>query len=308
MNPSEPNSSVPPAAVPKGDSAVQRVGRRKTRLLLPLAAILLATAGGTWLWANGLAQKRPQPAFGTLTVAPPNFVFNAPTAVTFTISIPAPTLNPTTVELQRVDANGVFQFAVAPMRDDGIGADTRAGDRVFTARIQVNEPTVGKIYFQAAAAFQGISRNSSSAVTAVDVDPFPLPPDPGEAGQQTLEGIDFDNDGVRDDVQRWIALNYLGQPSAVNTLRAYAASHQSLITTSSDFERNAAHKRRTRAIGCWQHLFAEDDFKGLDAADGVILNTAERFAGLRVAEGHFAGRIWTTESDEFGQAACVGLE
>lgn len=33
-----------------------------------------------------------------------------------------------------------------------------------------------------------------------------LPPDPGEAGMVTLEGIDSDNDGVRDDIQRWIAL------------------------------------------------------------------------------------------------------
>ncbi|MCJ2544611.1 hypothetical protein [Thermostichus vulcanus] len=34
---------------------------------------------------------------------------------------------------------------------------------------------------------------------------FPnLPPDPGEEGKRTLEGIDADGDGVRDDVQRAI--------------------------------------------------------------------------------------------------------
>jgi hypothetical protein len=36
----------------------------------------------------------------------------------------------------------------------------------------------------------------------------PLPPDPGEAGKVTLAGIDSDNDGVRDDIQRYIALTY----------------------------------------------------------------------------------------------------
>ncbi|MDX8380534.1 MAG: hypothetical protein R8M14_00305 [Ghiorsea sp.] len=36
--------------------------------------------------------------------------------------------------------------------------------------------------------------------------PSGLPPDPGAAGRGTLAGIDSDNDGVRDDVQRWIAL------------------------------------------------------------------------------------------------------
>ena len=33
-------------------------------------------------------------------------------------------------------------------------------------------------------------------------------PDPGPAGLTTLTGVDSDNDGVRDDVQRWINENY----------------------------------------------------------------------------------------------------
>ncbi len=36
----------------------------------------------------------------------------------------------------------------------------------------------------------------------------PLPPDPGEAGKATLAGIDSDNDGVRDDIQRYIAFTF----------------------------------------------------------------------------------------------------
>src|SRR5215203_1264155 len=35
-----------------------------------------------------------------------------------------------------------------------------------------------------------------------------LPPDPGAAGLKTVEGIDADKDGVRDDVQRFIVINY----------------------------------------------------------------------------------------------------
>jgi hypothetical protein len=37
-----------------------------------------------------------------------------------------------------------------------------------------------------------------------------LPPDPGEAGKQTMLGIDSDGDGIRDDVQRYIYLTYPG--------------------------------------------------------------------------------------------------
>ena len=35
-----------------------------------------------------------------------------------------------------------------------------------------------------------------------------LPPDPGAAGKATLEGIDADGDGLRDDLQRFIAISY----------------------------------------------------------------------------------------------------
>ena len=57
------------------------------------------------------------------------------------------------------------------------------------------------------------SGNSSTAVQSVVVvwDQqylANLPPDPGAAGKATLAGIDAGGDGVRDDVQRWIALTY----------------------------------------------------------------------------------------------------
>ena len=35
-----------------------------------------------------------------------------------------------------------------------------------------------------------------------------LPPDPGEEGKKTLLGIDVNNNGVRDDVERWIYMTY----------------------------------------------------------------------------------------------------
>ena len=40
------------------------------------------------------------------------------------------------------------------------------------------------------------------------IDGHVLPPDPGEAGKKTLLGIDSNNNGVRDDVERWIYITY----------------------------------------------------------------------------------------------------
>ena len=34
-----------------------------------------------------------------------------------------------------------------------------------------------------------------------------LPPDPGPEGDTTIEGIDVNDNGVRDDIERWIGLN-----------------------------------------------------------------------------------------------------
>jgi hypothetical protein len=48
-------------------------------------------------------------------------------------------------------------------------------------------------------------------ITLIVLEPLPdggLPPDPGDAGRATLEGIDSDGDGIRDDIQRYIALTY----------------------------------------------------------------------------------------------------
>ncbi len=53
-----------------------------------------------------------------------------------------------------------------------------------------------------------------------------LPPDPGEAGRLTLEGIDSDNDGVRDDVQIDITNRYPSNTNARLALRQLAKSLQ----------------------------------------------------------------------------------
>lgn len=53
-----------------------------------------------------------------------------------------------------------------------------------------------------------------------------LPPDPGEEGLLTIEGIDSDNDGVRDDVQIAIAKKYPSNTNAKLALTQFAKSLQ----------------------------------------------------------------------------------
>lgn len=57
-----------------------------------------------------------------------------------------------------------------------------------------------------------------------------LPPDPGEAGNATVLGVDSDDDGVRDDVQNRIAERYPQDPAAQQALGAMAKSLQTALS------------------------------------------------------------------------------
>ncbi len=56
-----------------------------------------------------------------------------------------------------------------------------------------------------------------------------LPPDPGPAGDVTIQGIDADGDGVRDDIEREIFFVYPDNAKARSVLYQMAKYYQSVI-------------------------------------------------------------------------------
>ncbi len=122
--------------------------------------------------------------------------------------------------------------------------------------------------------------NQTNTLTSETADIPGLPPDPGEAGKKTLEGIDSDHDGVRDDVQRWIALSYRnGSQKQEAALRQMAIAYQRHIGG------DESHQQLHDAADCVSFVFmssAKDvaggrrsyDAKG--AINAVILNTYAR--------------------------------
>ena len=75
----------------------------------------------------------------------------------------------------------------------------------------------------------GSSLNGASEVLNADRGfkfPSNYPPDPGQEGRKTLEGIDSDHDGLRDDVQRWIYARYPNDESKRKALRQMALQYQ----------------------------------------------------------------------------------
>jgi len=51
--------------------------------------------------------------------------------------------------------------------------------------------------------------------------------DPGAAGMRTVEGIDKDNDGVRDDIQVWIESSFSADEKVLEAVRELAKVHPS---------------------------------------------------------------------------------
>ncbi|WP_175453074.1 hypothetical protein [Microbulbifer yueqingensis] len=71
--------------------------------------------------------------------------------------------------------------------------------------------------------------SNSSITFFVPVFDDSIPQDPGEEGKATVAGIDSDNDGVRDDIERYISLAYDSDPAVRDSLYQFAAAQQSAI-------------------------------------------------------------------------------
>jgi hypothetical protein len=119
---------------------------------------------------------------------------------------------------------------------------------------------------------------------ATDV-PVILPPDPGEAGKTTLAGIDSNNDGVRDDLEREIIYMYPQNQEVRKVLRAMVKKEQDMITTTGDHEHFKGLTISSLAfLDCYNYLVF-----GVDLADhsksnfliSLVRNTSER---LRIAQ------------------------
>jgi hypothetical protein len=134
----------------------------------------------------------------------------------------------------------------------------------------------------------------------------PLPPDPGEAGKQTLLGIDSDGDGVRDDVQRYIYLTYPEDPKVQAALIQFANEYQGLLLQAGD--RDAAYNhavKLSRSLDCLGYIKGEDALKISPALRAVILNTRERSLAYITFSDNLAGEHIASLPLKEGKNGCA---
>lgn len=138
-----------------------------------------------------------------------------------------------------------------------------------------------------------------------------LPPDPGEAGKATIAGIDSDNDGVRDELQRYIALTYPDDEETQKALTDYVIAYQDFVLELDDKEatiRNAeAMKQAMICVFCARQT-QDDTFEVLAEMKGKIFNTADRVEAYISAEKHLGGITFSISPSEDQCARCQGQD
>jgi len=102
-----------------------------------------------------------------------------------------------------------------------------------------------------------------------------LPPDPGEQGMQTLEGMDSNHNGVRDDVERYIGIHYADSAKTRSALMQYAeAMQEKLVNQKASLD--PVHKV-LRAYDCLVYVVGNSSAtKMMTELEGIEMNTLPR--------------------------------
>jgi hypothetical protein len=128
------------------------------------------------------------------------------------------------------------------------------------------------------------------ACTTTVINGINVPPDPGVAGTATVAGIDTDKNGIRDDIDRFIATRYGANATSLKAGRTAALAWQHALTA--DVTTQAASRVTLQNIGD-AGICAGQDFESagmsvateLDQLYAAIFNTAARLDRLQAVEG-----------------------
>ena len=127
---------------------------------------------------------------------------------------------------------------------------------------------------------------------------FNLPPDPGEAGDATLEGVDINSNGIRDDIERWIYLTYPDSEKLRMALIQEYYPMQNMIIHGHQQNRDAVYNdmdASMRAGECLFYVHPNRPHKLSEELEARVVNTDQRFYGYMEASrmlggGTFSGK------------------
>jgi len=132
-----------------------------------------------------------------------------------------------------------------------------------------------------------------------------LPPDPGAAGKLTLAGIDSDNDGVRDDVQRWIVVTYPNSQKTRMVLTQMAINDQKFILNASNPSVSlSTAKQMMLDEECIAYVQPKKYYRLGSDFKALFLNTYTRSKAWLQADRHLSGTMFKGLSYENRKQGC----
>jgi hypothetical protein len=190
------------------------------------------------------------------------------------------------------------------LNDSGSSGDAVAGDKVYSIRQRIQAAVIAPMRLQVTWALKGVLKRSASNTVSILVTVVRLPSDPGDAGKQTLAGIDSDGDGVRDDVQRYIALTYPSSAKTRLALSQQAKSILDLVASSNTTDMSVLTDRLIRSLECLSAA-RPDTFTTLELQlRGQILNTSDRYRRYLAAQSAAAGSTLDLRSPSEASSSC----
>lgn len=129
--------------------------------------------------------------------------------------------------LLKADSENIGEKVVVPLKRSSGGI--YSGSFEFPEALKKPKTFIFQLYID------GLKTKHSLRVAFTNASVI-VPPDPGEAGKVTLEGIDSNKDGVRDDLEREIIFLSPDREDVRRVLRAMAKKMQLVITTQGDHE------------------------------------------------------------------------
>lgn len=136
-----------------------------------------------------------------------------------------------------------------------------------------------------------------------------LPPDPGQAGKATVEGIDSNSNEVRDDVDRWIAFNYPDSEKTRTALMQEAVAFQKAAIVGKNHDSLRAldvDKWNGNSIACLNYVVGVDNMAAF--SDRLLAETLNTSARIHAYDDYLALLpTFLTYDPPFGKAACTLL-
>ncbi|MHB8710077.1 MAG: hypothetical protein ACYC6X_00820 [Minisyncoccota bacterium] len=152
------------------------------------------------------------------------------------------------------------------------------------------------------------SSSGSSSTPPTAQEPPGLPPDPGPAGKATLAGIDSNGNGVRDDVERYIAINHQDSAKVRAALMQFAVVAQLELIDSADKQKSIQHANdEGKAMDCIEYITGsvsklESLTKELQP---VILNTDARNQAYFAYNDQLGGQYFPSTPDSQIPSTCA---